>query len=180
MGFVLTAHRAQANAFSSCTRLAKAAADRAQNGSGERLIEYFGSRSSQVRKTVAGVFQRIADECDSTQAGVAEQYCSDALDYCGDDDGVLAYAVPSMNVMVSCNIYYSALPALTTQCHRQDQATTTLHEVTHLRSVAGTTDLAYGYSLAVQLSTSQALNNADTYTLYANGKYRFLYSDVCT
>lgn len=133
-------------------------------------MEYFSSQSSSTREEVAGVFNKVAAECDSTTSGVAEQYCSDVLQYCS--DGVLAYAVPSMSVMVSCGIYFAQLPALATRCHMQDQATTTLHEVTHLRQIAGTNDFAYGYALATQLSTRQALGNADSYTLFANGKSR--------
>lgn len=148
--------------------MATAAEQAARNGSGDKLVEYFGSQSTSVRQQVAQVFNKIAAECDSTTSGVAEQYCSDVLSYC--EDGVLAYAVPSMDVMVSCDMYFGQLPALETRCHRQDQATTTLHEVTHLRQVAGTNDYAYGYTLATQLSSQQALNNADSYTLFANGK----------
>lgn len=131
-------------------------------------MEYFSSQSSSTRENVAGVFSKIAAECDSTTSGVAEQYCSDVLQYCS--DGVLAYAAPSMSVMVSCSIYFDQLPALETTCHAQDQATTTLHEVTHLTQIAGTNDFAYGYELATQLSTRQALKNADSFTLFANGK----------
>ena len=57
-------------------------------------------------------------------------------------------------------------------CHAQDQATTTLHEFTHAPGVyqPGTEDLGYGYDAASQLSAQDALNNADSYALYANGK----------
>jgi hypothetical protein len=63
------------------------------------------------------------------------------------------------------------LPALTKSCHAQDQATTTLHEVTHLSQIKGTQDLGYGYSAAIRLSATQALNNADSYALFANGEF---------
>lgn len=56
------------------------------------------------------------------------------------------------------------------QCHAQDQATTTLHEVTHLSEIKGTDDNGYGYAAATALSASRALNNADTYALFANGR----------
>ncbi|KAJ4394663.1 hypothetical protein N0V93_003882 [Gnomoniopsis smithogilvyi] len=161
-------NRAQVTATQNCARMATAAEQAARNGSGDKLMEYFSSQSTSTRQTVAGVFNKIAAECDSTTSGVAEQYCSDVLQYCS--DSILAYAVPSMDVMVSCGIYFEQLPGLETRCHRQDQATTTLHEVTHLRQVAGTNDFAYGYELATQLSTNQALKNADSYTLFANGK----------
>lgn len=155
--------------------MATAAEEAARNGDGDKLVEYFGSQSTSVRQSVAQVFNKIAAECDSTTSGVAEQYCSDVLSYC--EYGVLAYAVPSMDVMVSCDMYFEQLPALETRCHRQDQATTTLHEVTHLRQVAGTNDHAYGYTLATQLSSQEALDNADSYTLFANGKLRLFFFD---
>lgn len=139
------------------------------NGSGEQLMTHFNSKSPATRQQVAGVFKRIAAECTGPTDGVAEQYCADVLNNCGDEMGILAYTVPSMDIMVSCGLYFNELPALETRCHRQDQATTTLHEVTHLRSIAGTVDLAYGFDLASQLSTTEALENADSFSLYANG-----------
>jgi deuterolysin len=62
---------------------------------------------------------------------------------------------------------------LTNTCHNQDQATTVLHEETHAPDVyaPGTLDNAYGYDAAMDLSTDGAVNNADTYALYANGTY---------
>lgn len=47
-----------------------------------------------------------------------------------------------------------------------------LHEETHAPGVysPGTDDLGYGYAAATRLSSSQALNNADSYALYANGR----------
>lgn len=133
------------------------------------MIEFFDSDSTSVRQKVAGVFGKIADECGSTTAGVSDQYCTDVLNNCDDDLGILAYTVPARNVMVSCGLYFNELPGLEARCHKQDQATTTLHEVTHLRTIAGTVDLAYGYDLLTQLSTAEALDNADSYTVFSNG-----------
>jgi deuterolysin len=58
------------------------------------------------------------------------------------------------------------------RCHAQDQATTTLHEFTHAPGVysPGTEDNGYGYDAATALSADAALNNADSYALYANGE----------
>lgn len=91
------------------------------------------------------------------------------LGYC--EDNVLAYTIPSKNVIVNCPIFYSALTALTTTCHKQDQATTTLHEMTHAPGTysPGTDDNGYGYAAATALTAAKALANADTYALYANG-----------
>jgi hypothetical protein len=80
--------------------------------------------------------------------------------------------VPSANFITYCPIFFSALPALTSSCHAQDQATTVLHESTHAPGVysPGTQDNGYGYAAATALSANAALNNADSYALYANGK----------
>lgn len=87
------------------------------------------------------------------------------------ETNVLAYTLPSQNVIANCDIYYSDLPALTSKCHNQDQATTTLHEFTHAPGVysPGTEDNGYGYSAATALSSADAVLNADSYALYANG-----------
>lgn len=163
--------QAQLKALTNCEQLASAAARAASNGSAAKMTEYFKSSSSSTRSTVADVFTAIASECGSTTSGISDQYCTDVMDYCEPVDSVLAYTLPSQDVMVSCPLYFNELPALATGCHRQDQASTTLHEATHLRQIRGTNDYGYGYSAIQQLSTSQALDNADTYTLFANGMY---------
>ena len=97
--------------------------------------------------------------------------CNDPYGACSSN--VLAYTVPSQNFIAYCNIFFTGLPALTGTCHGQDQATTVLHEACHAPGVysPGTDDLGYGYAAATRLSTSQALNNADSFALYANGMF---------
>ena len=69
----------------------------------------------------------------------------------------------------------SGLAALSRTCHAQDQATTTLHEMTHLSQIKGTSDYGvYGYNAVRSLTAAQNLNHADTYTLFANGKLDML------
>lgn len=166
-----TRGEAQRTALTNCARLATQAAEAVNGGGGvdDKLVEYFQSSSAQTRETVAEVFAAIADECGSTTGGIAEQYCrTDLYDACA--PGVLAYTVPSRNVMVSCDTYFERLEAVTSECHEQDQASTTLHETTHLRDIKGTNDYGYGYEAVLELSAAQNLNNADTYTLFANGE----------
>ncbi|KAJ2974297.1 hypothetical protein NQ176_g6133 [Zarea fungicola] len=105
----------------------------------------------------------------STRSGVANYYCTDVGDDCGGN--VLAYTVPSQSYMVYCDLYFEDLPAVTRQCHAQDQATTNIHEDTHLNQIQGTDDLGYGYSAIRGLSASQELDNADTFALFANAIY---------
>ncbi|EAW10799.1 putative penicillolysin/deuterolysin metalloprotease [Aspergillus clavatus NRRL 1] len=148
--------------------LANAAASAAESGSSSRFSEYFKTTSSATRSTVAARLRAVAREAGSTSSGKTTYYCGDPYGYC--DPNVLAYTLPSKNIVANCDIYYSDLPALARSCHAQDQATTTLHEFTHAPGVysPGTDDLGYGYQAATALSTSDALNNADTYALFAN------------
>ncbi|CZT52992.1 probable Neutral protease 2 homolog SNOG_10522 [Rhynchosporium secalis] len=159
------------NALSSCASLARAAATAATSGSAAKFSEYFKSTAASVRSTVAARLSAVAAQCGSTTSGVTKYYCTDVYGYC--ESNVLAYTIPTQNVVVNCPIYYSGLPALTGTCHRQDQATTTLHEMTHAPGVysPGTLDNGYGYAAATALSSANAVANADSYALYANAIY---------
>lgn len=155
------------NAINGCRNLAQAAANAASNGSAAKMEEYFKSSTATTRNAVAGVFNKVAQECGSTTAGVSKQYCSDVYRACGST--VLAYTAPSLSVMVNCNLFFTELQLLSTRCHAQDQSSTTLHETTHLRQVKGTEDYGvYGYNAVRRLTAAQNLNHADTYTLFAN------------
>ncbi|KAI5863803.1 Deuterolysin metalloprotease family-domain-containing protein [Durotheca rogersii] len=165
-----TRRTATTTAISNCRSLAAAAQTAASSGAAAKLTEYFKSSTTATRSTVAGVFQRVASECGTTTAGVSDLYCSDVYSACS--SGVLAYTLPSASFMVNCNLYYTALSALTRTCHGQDQATTTLHEATHLTQIKGTSDYStYGYNGVRGLTAAQNLNHADTYTLFANAIY---------
>lgn len=155
-------------ALSNCRSLAQAAASAASSNTA-KVQEYFKSTSSSTISTLRNVFNRVASECGSSTSGASKTYCTDVYGN-GCASNVLAYTLPSGSYIVNCPLYFSALPALTRSCHAQDQATTTLHETTHLSQIAGTDDLGYGYAAATRLSTASALNNADSYALFANGK----------
>lgn len=151
--------------------ISRQAAQAALTGSAQRFQEYFATTDPSVRQVVSARFQAIAQESSSFTSGATTYYCSDPLGYCRGN--VLAYTLPSRNLIANCNIYYSYLPAVAYQCHAQDQATTTLHEFCHAPGVysPATRDVAYGYQAATSLSTRQALNNADSFALYANGMF---------
>jgi deuterolysin len=156
------------NAITNCRSLAAAASQAAASGAAAKLTEYFKSSTSSTRSTVAAVFARVAQECSSSSSGVSRYYCSDVYGACS--SGVLAYTLPSSSFMVNCPLFFSGLTALSRTCHAQDQATTTLHETTHLSQIKGTSDYGtYGYNGVRSLSAAQNLNHADTYTLFANG-----------
>ncbi|KAJ9133257.1 Neutral protease 2 [Pleurostoma richardsiae] len=165
-----TRRTATVNAISACRSLALAASSAAASGSASKMTEYYKSSSTTTRNTVASVFSRVASECGSSSSGVSRYYCSDVYGACS--SGVLAYTLPSQSYMVNCNLYFTGLTALSRTCHAQDQATTTLHEVTHLTQIKGTSDYGvYGYNAVRGLSAAQNLNHADTYSLFANAIY---------
>lgn len=157
------------SALSYCKSLATAAATAASSGSSSKFSEYFGTTSTTTRAVVAARLKAVATECGSTTSGSTVNYCSDVYGYC--ESNVLAYTIPSEDVVVNCDLYYSALPIISDTCHDQDQATTTLHEYTHAPGVysPGTADNGYGYDAATALSSAKAVLNADSYALYANG-----------
>ncbi|KAI9709513.1 MAG: hypothetical protein M1820_003273 [Bogoriella megaspora] len=155
------------SALSDCVSLAQAAASDASAGS-STFEEYFKTTDASTRQTVSDRLNAVADECSSTTSGATDYYCTDVDNGCS--DGVLAYTIPSQNVVVNCPLYFSDLPHLASSCHQQDQVTTTIHEFTHAPGVysPGTDDLGYGYNAVLQLDTDDSVNNADTYALYAN------------
>jgi deuterolysin len=167
------------SALSNCQKLATAAAGAASSGSASKFSEYFKTTSSSVRGTVAARLRAVANECGSSTNGVTSLYCTDVYGAC--DSNTLAYTSPADNVVVNCPIYFSYLPVLSSSCHAQDMSTTTLHEFTHATAVfsPGTDDNAYGYSAATALSSAQAVLNADTYALYANGKRSNIFRLLC-
>ncbi|KAI1355529.1 neutral protease [Xylaria sp. FL0043] len=156
---------ATVNAINGAASLAQAAAQVASSND-DKLNEYFHDTS--VRDQVVDVFNKVAQETSSTTSGAA-YYCTDVYNSCS--DGVLAYTLPSQDYIVNCPLFFSYLPAASTQCHAQDQQSTALHETTHLSEIAGTADNGYGYAAATALSTQDALNNADTYALFAQSVY---------
>jgi len=168
-GTRLTAIR---TALSNCQRLASAAATAA--AAGTKLDTYFKSTSTSTRNTVSARLRAVASDCGSSSSATSTN-CNDP--YGGCSSNVLAYTVPSQDFITYCPLFFNQLPGLSSTCHAQDQATTVLHEETHAPGVysPGTDDLGYGFAAASRLSTSQALNNADSFALYANGKCAALY-----
>ncbi|KAI1753545.1 metallo proteinase [Xylaria castorea] len=137
---------------------------------GTKLQEYFKSTSSSTKSTVANVFNKIATSvANSGTSGNAKLYCTDVGNWC--TDGVVAYTQPGAvgsEYIVLCP-YWFLFPATNNICHDADQPYVIVHEATHLTEVAGTDDVCYGYDGCVTaISSSQSLNNADSYALYAN------------
>lgn len=156
-------------------KLASAAASAAD---GAKFEEYFRTSDASAKQTVVDRLNAVATESGSSSSGVTQYYCDDPYNYC--NDGVLAWTLPTQNIISNCPLYYSAIPPLSSQCHAQDQATTTLHELTHADGVYSPfcDDHAYGYEASIALPASQALQNADSYALFANGKWNTKYTYV--
>ncbi|KAF2014844.1 hypothetical protein BU24DRAFT_442081 [Aaosphaeria arxii CBS 175.79] len=152
-------------ALSNCQKLASAAASAASAGT--KLDTYFKSTSSSTKSTVSARLRAVAADCGGSGSATSTN-CNDPYSACSSN--VLAYTVPSQDFITYCPLFFNELPDLASQCHGQDKATTVLHEETHAPGVysPGTDDLAYGFAAASRLSASQALNNADSYALYAN------------
>ena len=78
-------------------------------------------------------------------------------------------------MIVNCEIYYTLLmTGLPTVREGQDEATTAVHEFTHLPAVYDppTSDFRYGNEVLL-LESEQALENANNYATYATGELSF-------
>ncbi|KAH6846048.1 neutral protease 2-like protein [Alternaria alternata] len=141
-------------ALSNCQKLASGAATAAAAGD-SRLGTFFKSTSTSVRNQVSARMSAVAQDCGTSSPGTTS---------------IVAYTLPTLNSITYCPIFFTNTIPITTGCKTFDRGTTILHETTHASSVysPSTQDLAYGYDASVKLSTEQALNNADSYTLFAN------------
>ncbi|KAF4838969.1 Neutral protease 2-like protein [Colletotrichum tropicale] len=167
-----TTSDASLKALANCQALALAAAADAADPSSKRFVEYFGTNSSETRNIVVTRLRNVAQECSTTNSGVSRYFCYDYYGICEIDGPLNAYTAWDVNTMVMCPLFYG-LPPLPQGCHRQCQATTTIHETTHCEAVyePHTNDYAYAYNASVALPPERALQNADNYSLYANAVY---------
>lgn len=146
------------NAVSATQRLSTAAASAASGGAAAKFSEYFRTTSATTRSNVAARFRSFASEASSTSSGSSSYSCVDFLGVC--TSNTIAYAQPATGRMASCPIFWQ-LRAVSTACRQQSQASTVLHEFTHI--LAGTNDYAYGYAASTALSAARAYANADKY-----------------
>ncbi|KAF2206331.1 hypothetical protein CERZMDRAFT_103453 [Cercospora zeae-maydis SCOH1-5] len=86
------------------------------------------------------------------------------------EDPPLAFAREYDSLMVLCPPYWDA-PIIVNTCSpdQSSQVETLMHELTHFQNVCGHTcdDLAYGRAASKGLPYSDAVDNADTYALFA-------------
>ncbi|KAK8098033.1 uncharacterized protein PG998_013519 [Apiospora kogelbergensis] len=152
-----------------CQKLALAAAADAADPSSKRFVEYFMTNASETRRIVVDRLTAVARECANADSGV-RLFCNDFYNICEVYGPLVAYSVSSgPDTTVVCPLFWER-PGLTEECHKQDHATTIIHEATHSESVYSpkTNDYAYSYPNSTQLEPWFALRNADQYTLYAN------------
>src|SRR5690606_1057624 len=128
------------------------------------LEMYFKSSSTETREFVAEQLLAIAEAAIVNRQGVTFN-CEDSLGICGPSD--TSYALDAANNLYLCPLFYS-LPLSGGSCNGVSQASVALHELSHFSSVGGlsTVDNAYGPA-CFALSAEQAINNADTYELFA-------------
>ncbi|KGQ01853.1 hypothetical protein PAAG_11429 [Paracoccidioides lutzii Pb01] len=153
-------------ALRDCASLSTLSAAQAWAG-GPKMMEYFKANDETTRKLVADRFTAIALESSNLTGGSTTYYCRDPYNIC--TNNIIAYTIPAENLISNCPIYYTEFDNVNRKCHGQDRVTTSLHEFTHAPSVfsPGTKDIAYGYDACILLSTRDALNNADTFALFA-------------
>ncbi|CAJ2512662.1 Uu.00g007810.m01.CDS01 [Anthostomella pinea] len=160
-------------ALANCEILALAAAADAADPSSARFVEYFRTNSSTTRQTVVDRLTAVAADCATTDSGPSRYFCYDYYGICESSGPLNAYTLWDVSTSVMCSLFYDTLPPLPQGCHRQDQATTTIHEITHCEAVYSphTNDYAYAYNESIALTPAFALLNADNYSLFANAVY---------
>jgi deuterolysin len=168
--------KANLDGVRNCETLARAAAADAADVHSARFVEYFKSNETEAREHVSGRLLAVAKECSTTDSGDTRLLCRDDLNVCETDGPLIAYTTWVNGYIVMCPLFYDTLPPLPRKCHKQDHATTTIHEMTHARAVyedkaPATADRAYGYENSTALTSEEAMYNADSYSLYANGKF---------
>ncbi|TQN63769.1 Neutral protease 2-like protein, partial [Colletotrichum shisoi] len=164
-----TAQDASTKGLSKCQALALAAAADAADPASKRFVEYVKTNSSEARDVVVARFRSVAAECGTTGTGVSRYFCYDYYGICEIEGPPNAYTLWQFDTVVMCPLFYG-LPPLPAGCHRQCQATTTIHEITHCEGIYAphTNDYAYAYNASVVLPLERALLNVDNYSLYAN------------
>lgn len=99
----------------------------------------------------------------------ASTFCTDQRRLCRSD-----YISYTLGVdITNCDLYWQ-FPLVNRNCHGVGQATTTIHEMTHVEGLynPATDDFPghYGWPGLTDLSPQQAIMNGDNYGYYANGK----------
>ena len=79
----------------------------------------------------------------------------------------MSFARSSSSQIFHCDLFFEK-PAQAHKCYSTSQASTTLHEMTHLSQIGDTDDFdSYGYDAVQVLNANDNLKHADTYEMFA-------------
>ncbi|KAG5929734.1 hypothetical protein E4U53_002376 [Claviceps sorghi] len=147
-------------AYLDCAARARAGEQAARSGPSPLLRAIFKDDSEHVRIQIASHLGQIAKECDKNGRGSTRISCGPC------DKGVAGLTVITKgaphgtNPVTLCN---SAIkPEPDEGCGRQDLGDVLLHELSH--SWGETGDKGYGIQNILRLSSSDSLQNADSYS----------------
>ncbi|KAE9985677.1 hypothetical protein EG328_007091 [Venturia inaequalis] len=157
------------NALAVCASIAYVAGEMALKGSVEQFVRYFRTADPNMRRTVSERFRAVADEC-AARSNKGSTFCTDQRKLCRSD-----YISYTLGVdITNCDMYWQ-LPLVNKNCHGIGQATTTIHEMTHVDGLykTATDDFPghYGWPALTDLTPQQAIMNGDNYGLFANAVY---------
>ncbi|KAJ5618062.1 hypothetical protein N7537_003176 [Penicillium hordei] len=169
------------NALARAAKMAKAGANliRSESDYSKNLFQsFFKTNDAQSRNRVVGVLDKIATEATDGNQGVVSYYCTPAGINCIDNHSftMTAYGETdgTYGRIRTCPAYFTKFPASSNICSVLDQATSTLHEMAHTKGIFGPE--TYGYDQVHGLSSSAALENAESYAFFS--KSAFLNCDV--
>jgi deuterolysin len=132
-----------------------------------RFFRYFSTKDPAARATVSRRYYAVADEC-ANRSNKARTFCTDRRHLCQSD--YISYTIDTE--IVNCDMYWT-FPLTNAKCHGISQATTTIHEMTHVNGLqeVSTDDFPghYGWPALSTLPPEQAIMNGDNYGFYANG-----------
>ena len=130
------------------------------NSTGRRFTTWFGTPTSARWTTVTAAFERAA----TALAGNLDITCNNPD--CG--SGTFTFSYPTQtdpHRLYACDAFWTA-----GKTGADSRGGSLIHEITHAKDIAGTTDFQFGMTAASDLAMSQpdvAVTNADNYEYFA-------------
>lgn len=164
------------NALARAAKMAQAGAKliRSESEYSNNLFQsFFKTSDTQARNRVARVLDTIATEATDGNQGVVSYYCTPDGIKCIDTHSftMTAYGETdgTYGRIRTCPAYFTKFPATSDGCDVLDQATSTLHEMAHTKGIFGPE--TYGYEAVHGLTSSAALENAESYAFFSKCKF---------
>jgi deuterolysin len=164
------------NALAQAAKMAHAGANLIQSESDysySLFQSFFKTNNAQSRNRVAGVLEKIATEATNGNQGVVSYYCTPEGINCVDNHSftMTAYGETdgTYGRIRTCPAYFTKFAAWSNSCSVLDQATSSLHEMAHTKGIFGPE--TYGYEEVHGLSSSSALENAESYAFFSKCKF---------